>query len=100
MFFSKSVIVIAIYGILNKVWLTQDIYECRVISFYYFFNRKRVIYQPFENQICLEGSECTNSGTNTKLISKDSGCSSGVDGSTICLDGRIISVGEDSEKIT
>lgn len=51
------------------------------------------------NSICLSGSSCTNSGIDTKVISKDSSCSSGVDGSTtICTHGRIISVGKDPEK--
>jgi hypothetical protein len=36
-----------------------------------------------------------------KVISKDSSCSSGVDGSTtICDNGRIISMGSDPEKNT
>ena len=49
--------------------------------------------------ICLDGSSCTNTGINTKVISKDSSCSSGVEGSTtICSNGRIISVGNNPEK--
>ena len=49
----------------------------------------------------MDGSSCTNKGTNTKVISKDSSCSSGVDGSTtICDNGPIISMGSDPGKNT